>query len=105
MTEAKAATTLDEVLGKLRANADELRRHGVLHAAVFGSVARGEDRPASDVDILVTFDPEVVTGLLEYVRAGQRLEEIVGRPVDLAERERLKPLVRPNAEREAVDAF
>jgi len=47
--------TRDSIIETLREHMDEIRRHGVAHLAVFGSVARGEERPDSDVDILVEF--------------------------------------------------
>jgi predicted nucleotidyltransferase len=49
--------SLDTVLETLRAHEGELRRLGMSHAAVFGSVARGEARMDSDVDVLVELDP------------------------------------------------
>ncbi len=62
-THSKTAATLDEALSRLRAHADELRGRGVLHAAVFGSVARGEAREDSDVDVLIELDPDHPMGL------------------------------------------
>jgi predicted nucleotidyltransferase len=96
---------LNQVLASLRMNAAELRRRGVLHAGVFGSVARGSGNDKSDVDILLTFTDDEQFGLLEYVRLERYLTGIVGAPVDLADRQRLKPLLRNVIEREVVDAF
>ena len=50
--------TLDDVLEMLRTHESELRRLGVSHAAVFGSVARSEARADSDIDVLVELDPD-----------------------------------------------
>jgi uncharacterized protein len=50
---------------------------------VFGSVARGEDRPESDVDLLVRFAPDSRVGLFGLVRMGSELEQLLGRKVDL----------------------
>lgn len=58
-----------------------LRRHGVLKAALFGSVARGEENQTSDVDLLLEY-PEGTT-LLDVARIQLQLEEELGRPVDL----------------------
>ncbi|MDM7920815.1 MAG: nucleotidyltransferase family protein [Pyrinomonadaceae bacterium] len=59
---------------------------------VFGSVARGDDRPDSDVDIIVRFRNPV--GLLEMIRLEDRLRETIGRPVDLGTEGSLHPLIR-----------
>ncbi|HEY1430323.1 MAG TPA: nucleotidyltransferase domain-containing protein [Stellaceae bacterium] len=54
-------------LARLRAHQAELRRRGVRHAALFGSIARGEGARTSDIDILIELDPEAPVGLFEYV--------------------------------------
>ena len=60
--------SLPDVLSTLLLHEAELRGRGVCHAAVFGSVARGEVRPDSDVDVLVDLDPLQPMGLFEYAR-------------------------------------
>jgi uncharacterized protein len=50
--------TLDHLLDTLRTHESELRRLGVSHAAVFGSIARGEARVDSDIDVLVELDQD-----------------------------------------------
>ena len=96
---------LDEALKILRANAQALRARGILHASVFGSVARGEARPDSDVDILVELEPGNPSGMFEYVRLQHDVSSLLGRSVDLVERKALKPLIRDEALKEAVDVF
>ena len=49
----------DEVLRKLKEAEADLRAQGVAHAALFGSVARGEDRPDSDIDIMIEIAPNL----------------------------------------------
>jgi uncharacterized protein len=93
----------ERVLGVLRAHADDLRRRGVRHAAVFGSVARGEDRPDSDLDIMVELAPEV--GLFAFAELRLHLSDLLGREVDLVTGAGLRPFARPGAERDAVRAF
>lgn len=58
-----------------------LRAHGVIQAAVFGSVAQGTARPDSDIDLLVTFDRSVTQ--FEQLRLAKKLGEVAGRDVDL----------------------
>jgi predicted nucleotidyltransferase len=100
-----AVPKIDDVIAALRANQQALREQGVLHAAVFGSVARGEARPDSDVDIMVDLDDNVVRSLFDYAGIYVALERTIGRPIDLADAKRLKPHVRPNAMIEAIRAF
>jgi uncharacterized protein len=95
----------DEALQKLKDAEADLRAQGVARAALFGSVARGENRPDSDIDIMVEIAPEVRVGLFQYVGIVQHIEGLFPVPVDVANREGLKPHVRPSAERDAVYAF
>ena len=91
----------DEILEILRAHRDELRkRFGVKSLAVFGSVARGEARPDSDVDILVEFEGRATFD--RYMGLKFFLEDLLGRRVDLVTRKALKPRLRPYVEQEAI---
>ena len=68
--------------------------------AVFGSVARGEAGPDSDVDILVEFEGRATFD--RYMGLKFFLEDLLGRRVDLVTRKALKPRMRPYVEREAI---
>ena len=93
--------TRDEVLAMLRARYPEIRRRfGVARLAVFGSVARDEARPDSDVDILVGFDGP--TGFDGYFDLRFFLEDLLSRPVDLLTEAALRPILRENVAREAI---
>jgi hypothetical protein len=61
---------------------------------MFGSALRDDFRPDSDVDLLVTFRAGHKNGLVEYISCQMELAELLGRPVDLVEKEGLKPLLR-----------
>jgi predicted nucleotidyltransferase/DNA-binding XRE family transcriptional regulator len=74
--------------------------HGVSGLAIFGSVARGEDRPDSDVDIMVDLPPGM--SLLGMARLQSDLEAILGARVDLVPAADLKPGVRERANRDLV---
>ncbi len=74
--------------------------HGLSNLRVFGSVARGQDQPDSDVDLLVDLPPNL--GLLGLGRVQAELEAIVGGPVDLVPAGDLKPDVRARVARELV---
>jgi predicted nucleotidyltransferase len=94
-----------EILDRLRRHESALRERGVARAALFGSVARGEQRPDSDVDIMVEIAPDARIGVFQYLGIVQYLEDMFPARVDVANREGLKPLVRPSAERDAIYAF
>ena len=94
-----------QIIATLRAHEPELRQRGVLHAAVFGSVARDEATPASDIDILIELEPETGIGVFAYVGITHYLADMFPVPVDVANKAALKPHVRPEAERDAVYAF
>jgi uncharacterized protein len=89
---------------RVRAHHDELvdaaAAHGVSNLAVFGSVARGEDRPDSDLDLLA--DLPAGMGLFGLGRARADLEAIVGTRVDLVPAGDLKPGVRARVARDLV---
>jgi hypothetical protein len=69
-----------------------LKRYGVMKAALFGSVVRGDERKDSDIDILVDIEKDI--GLLEFIGLKQDLEDALGRPVDLVEYGTIKPLLK-----------
>lgn len=92
-----------EALRLLAEHHDELAQMGVRSLALFGSVARDEAEPDSDVDLLVEFSRPV--GLFEFFGLQQRLEEILGTRVDLGMPGALKPRMRSRVLREAVRAI
>ena len=96
---------LDTVLSILRAHEGRLRRFGVAHAAVFGSVARGEERADSDIDVLLELDRERPMGIVQYPRLKIYVNEILNGADDVVNRRTLKPLLRESILRDAVDAF
>ena len=81
--------------------ADLCRRYGVHELAVFGSAARGDMRPDSDIDILVEFQSNARVGLVKFASLVEELESLLGRRVDLVTKGGLKPRVRPSVLREA----
>lgn len=84
-----ASMLRDEVLRTLTDHAEELRTLGARSIGLFGSVARGEEGPGSDIDLLVEL--ERPAGFFKLVRLQQRLEDLLGRPVDLVPRKALRP--------------
>ena len=72
----------------------------VLRAWVFGSFARGEETPESDLDLLVEYDHSSSVSLLDIIRYKKNLEKLIGREVDLVENGYLKPFALPSAEQD-----
>jgi len=96
---------LNDVLRTLRTHEDELKRLGASHAAVFGSVARGEARVGSDIDVLVDLDPERAMGVFQYARLKLYINGILDGAGDVVTRKTLKPLLRDHILNDAVEAF
>ena len=100
-----ATKTLDAVRQLLAAEEPELRRRGVRHLAVFGSVARGEDRPDSDIDVAVEIEAGRSFSLIRMEDTRLLLEDALRRRVDLGEIDSFRPQLRAAFERERVPIF
>ncbi|MGB8277454.1 MAG: nucleotidyltransferase domain-containing protein [Methylovirgula sp.] len=94
-----------DVIATLREYESSLRARGVRHAALFGSLARGTAGPESDIDIMIEIDPEAVQDVYAYVGLKNYIAGLFTGPVDVIDREALKPSVRPPVEADAVYAF
>ena len=81
--------------------AEVCRRYGVKELSLFGSAARGELRPESDIDIMVEFEPGARIGVIRFESLAGELESLAGRRVDLVTKHGLKPWVRPRALKDA----
>lgn len=77
-----------------------IAEHGGTGAAVFGSAARGEDRPDSDIDLLVDLPADL--SLLELGRLTEQLEALLDARVDIVPERSVKPAVRARIERDLV---
>ena len=95
----------DAVIATLRAHRAELERHGVIHAGLFGSLARGEAGPASDIDIALDFAPGQPTDVYAYVGTKQLVESLFPRRVDVVDHAALKPRVLAGAGADIIYAF
>jgi predicted nucleotidyltransferase len=95
----------EAILARLRENQAALRARGVTHAALFGSRARGESRPDSDIDIMIEIEPDAVSDVYSYVALKTYIAQLFKEPVDVIGRDFLKPFIRPSAEADAVYAF
>jgi predicted nucleotidyltransferase len=95
--------TNDEILETLRRSEPELRAKGVRHAGLFGSMARGEAGPDSDIDIMIDLDPDA--SLWQYSGVKLFIADLFEGPVDVVDRNSLKPSVKPRAIADLIDAF
>ncbi|MBC7669400.1 nucleotidyltransferase family protein [Caulobacter sp. DWR2-3-1b2] len=95
--------TLEDALARLRAAKPLLDRYGVQRVGVFGSTARGEAGPDSDVDVLVEYGPATLPGF-GFFRLERDLAALFGRPVDLVTQDGLHELIQARVMDEAVFA-
>jgi len=94
-------TTIDILQEKREDVIEVAERHGVTSIRVFGSVARGDESPESDIDLLVTTGPSVSA----WFPAGLilDLEQLLGRHIDIVTESGLNPLLRDQVLTEAVE--
>ena len=85
----------------VRAKPELARRFGVVRLALFGSMARNEAQPGSDVDVIVSFAGPATSQ--RYFGVQFYLEDALGCPVDLVTEKALRPELRPFIEQEAVN--
>jgi uncharacterized protein len=93
------------VIGLLRGHERELRGRGLIRLALFGSTARGDLEPWSDIDLLIEVDPACAFGLFAFLDLKADLAAILGRPVDLAFPDAMRPRLREAVLRDAVEIF
>lgn len=97
--------TRDEVLGRLRANSATLQSAGVIHAALFGSLARDKAGAASDIDILIDLAPNPRFSVFDYAAIREAVAALFDGPVDVVARRYLRPEIASRAEADAIRAF
>jgi len=90
----------EDVIKIISEHRDEIKRLGVKSLAFFGSVARNENRPDSDVDFIVDFESKPTFD--GYTDLKSLLEKLLSCKIDLATRKSLKPRLRTRIEKEAV---
>jgi predicted nucleotidyltransferase len=95
----------ETIIARLREHEAALRARGVMHAALFGSRARGEERSDSDTDIMLELDPAARVTLFDYVGLKDYIADLFDGPVDVVNRDGLKPYVRPAVTVDAIYAF
>ena len=94
--------TLNEAINLISNQAEILKGAGATSLYIFGSYARNENRPDSDLDVFVDYDPAKRFSLLDLVRIESMVEEQLHVPVDMTTRDSLNPLLRERIEAEAI---
>jgi predicted nucleotidyltransferase len=95
----------DQIRAKILAHEAYLKASGIRHLMLFGSKARGDDSPKSDVDLLADYDRARKLTLFDKAGLEVELAALLAAPVDLCDREMLERSARLRAEREAVLVF
>jgi predicted nucleotidyltransferase len=94
--------TREDVLARLRAALPDLRaRYGVMRLGLFGSYARNDVRPDSDVDLVAEFLPDAYLGF-RFFDLEQEISALVGRPTEIASLDTMNRFVRASAERDLI---
>ena len=94
-----------EALDILRRYEGALRERGVRHAALFGSIARGDNRPDSDIDVMIEIEPEAHITVFDYAGLKEYIAGLFDNPVDVVSLDGLKPHLRPTVAADAIYAF
>ena len=98
----KTVLNRDDVLDLLRQHKSIMKeRFGVSEISLYGSFARDEASEDSDIDVIVKFEGRPT--LMTYSRAQIYVEKLVGRSVDLAQKQDLREEIRPNVERDLIN--
>ncbi|HEY1426786.1 MAG TPA: nucleotidyltransferase family protein [Caulobacteraceae bacterium] len=94
----------DDVVRRLRQHQAEIRRLGVRSLYLFGSAARDDARPDSDIDPYFDYDDPRFS-LIELARLQDRLRELLGAPIDLMTRGSLHPRLRSDIQQSSLQVF
>lgn len=100
-----ASMNSSEAIETLRRSERSLRERGVVHAALFGSVARGDNDSGSDVDVMVEIDPDIRMTVFDYVDLKEYIAGLFDGPVDVVNRDALKSRIHPTVTANAIYAF
>jgi predicted nucleotidyltransferase len=104
-TQTRSIPVADDVIAILRAHEAELRAAGIRRLSLFGSVARGEAGPESNVDLAVVLDPAAHIGLIGLSGLERRTSDLLGRKADLSPEPAENPRHRANIERDRKLVF
>jgi predicted nucleotidyltransferase len=97
--------TRDEIIAKIRANAAAIKAEGVTRLAIFGSRARGDQRPESDIDVLIEVPEDSSFSLLNLIGVEHIIEDATGLPAQAMMRRSLEPKMAERITDDIVEVF
>ena len=95
---------MQDIIQILQEHSELLEEFPIKSLSVFGSYARGEANPDSDVDILVEFHPDACVGYFAFARLQKKLSDIIQKPVDLVAPDALHKAMKKQILEDAVHA-
>ncbi len=95
----------DEAIAKLKDTGDAIRALGATSLYLYGSTARDEAQPDSDVDVFVEYDPNAHFSLIDLAGIKLALEDRIGREVHITTRDSLHPMMRKRIEADSIRVF
>lgn len=95
----------ERVLQTLHEQTPRLRARGITSLSLFGSMARAEARPGSDIDLLIETDPAARLGFVELFDLREELSKLLGRPVQFAFGGAMRPWLREWIEEDRIGVF
>ncbi len=95
----------ERILEELRKVAQRLRARGITHLSLFGSIARGDAGPKSDIDLLIEVDPNGHFSLFDLIDVQDELSGLLGQPPHFAFAAKLRPWLREEIRAEAIAIF
>jgi predicted nucleotidyltransferase len=95
----------ERVLRILREQAPRLRARGITQLSLFGSMARGAARPASDIDLLIEVDPAARFDLSDLLDLREELGDLLGRPINFAFASEMRPWLLEWIEEDRIGIF
>jgi len=97
--------TREEIVTTIQKNADAIKAEGVTKLAIFGSRVRGDNRPDSDIDVLVEIEPDASFSLLNLIGVEHIIQDATGLPAQVTMRRSIPPRFAERIADDVVEVF